>query len=1376
MSRRARGVLSAALGWWRRVLPGATAVLLIAGAVPVLAAGTASAAAVINVTTTFDETGGSGMCSLRDAISTANTNTDVPGSSCTGGGSGGPFTINVPAGTYNLTLGELQVGTSAGASITITGAGAGNTIIHQTQSTARVFELDPSVLGSVSVTLSDVTISGGFAQAFGGGAILGGGPSDSLDLSAVVISGNGCAGLNSGGGLSWAPSGDVTISQSTFSNNVCGEAGGAVLFEADGSLTITHSTFTGNSAGAAGSAGGALFLGSNGGTATFNIDHTTFTNNAATDGSGIGGAIYLGSGTLSVSTSRFANDAAPHGSAIGVRGGAATATDDWWGCPSGPNTGACDTADASGGTLADSPWITLTVTPSPPSVSPGGASTLTASVLHDSMGNALTTGAVSTLIGQTVTWSGATHGALSGQQTTLQPAGTATATLTQDGSCLSASAAAQIDNGPVTAVVTVPCPDLVATKSHDLAGDAVTGQPFVYTITVGNTGSADATFADGQTVLTDNLALGLSYGTVSVSSSSVTGAVSCAVSGDDLGCTASGTLDIAPGGSITVQFGASGPPGVYVNPRTPGVCRADPNGVIAEVTTTNNSCSDSITVDKADTTTTITSAIPDPSVVGQAVPVTYTVEPNAPGAGTPTGNVTVSDGPDSCTATVADGQCLLTFTAAGPQTVTAAYAGDAAFNASTSSPATPHTADKADTTTAITTTAPNPSVAGQNVTISFGVTVNPPGSGTPTGTVMVTDGVQSCSGSVAVGSCDIAFTDAGTHTLTATYVGDSNFNGSVGQATQQVLPAETTTTIVTTLPGPTVVGQPFAVVYTVTPTAPGAGTPTGMVTVSDGFDSCTASVADGQCTLAATHAGSIPLIATYAGDGNFDASTSSPFFQSVTQAETTTTITNEAPDPSTPTQPVTVTYDVEPVAPGAGTPTGNVVVTDGVDSCTGTVAAGSCALTLSTIGTGTIAATYQGDPSFLGSASPGVPHVVHVIDTTTSITSNTPNPSVVGQPVNVTFSVTPASPGPPLSGSVTLTDGATSCVAPVAAGHCALTFTTAGGRSLTATYSGDSTYATSTSAPAVQQVNQAATSTAILSALPNPSDPGAAVTVSYAVSVDAPGAGTPTGTVTVTDGVDSCAGTVADGSCSITLHTNGHRTLVATYSGDANFMASTSPGVEHLVDTPPVATVTHGVCSDVSQSAGSIVLTLFDAAGNPMTLTLVSNSNPGLLPDANVVLSGSGSIRTLSVSTNGMRSGHAVLTFSLSDGFISVPVVVTVFVGTNGDDTIWGTSGTDIMFGMGGNDTLHGRGGNDLLCGGNGDDHLYGGSGNDFLYGGNGNDVLNGGSGNDALFGQRGDDILTGGPGADFFSGGPGFDIATDFNPGQGDTTDGTIP
>jgi hypothetical protein len=73
------------------------------------------------------------------------------------------------------------------------------------------------------------------------------------------------------------------------------------------------------------------------------------------------------------------------------------------------------------------------------------------------------------------------------------------------------------------------------------------------------------------------------------------------------------------------------------------------------------------------------------------------------------------------------------------------------------------------------------------------------------------------------------------------------------------------------------------------------------------------------------------------------------------------------------------------------------------------------------------------------------------------------------------------------------------------------------------------------------------------------------VTINYSVTVNSPGAGTPTGTVTVSDGSQSCTGTVAAGTCSITFVTPGSKTLTATYAGDTNFNGSTSAGEPHQV-------------------------------------------------------------------------------------------------------------------------------------------------------------------------------------------------------------------
>src|SRR4029079_16935169 len=137
--------------------------------------------------------------------------------------------------------------------------------------------------------------------------------------------------------------------------------------------------------------------------------------------------------------------------------------------------------------------------------------------------------------------------------------------------------------------------------------------------------------------------------------------------------------------------------------------------------------------------TTITADTPDPSVTGQAYAVTANVTVNAPGTGTPTGTITVSDGTGgTCTITLPATSCNLTSTTAGAKTLTATYNGDANFNASPASGGVTHQVDKADTTTTITSDNPDPSVTGQSVVVNFTVVANAPGSGTPTGNVVVT--------------------------------------------------------------------------------------------------------------------------------------------------------------------------------------------------------------------------------------------------------------------------------------------------------------------------------------------------------------------------------------------------------------------------------------------------------------------------------------------------------------------------------------------------------------------------------------------------------------------------------------------------------------
>jgi sugar lactone lactonase YvrE len=96
---------------------------------------------------------------------------------------------------------------------------------------------------------------------------------------------------------------------------------------------------------------------------------------------------------------------------------------------------------------------------------------------------------------------------------------------------------------------------------------------------------------------------------------------------------------------------------------------------------------------------------------------------------------------------------------------------------------------------------------------------------------------------------------------------------------------------------------------------------------------------------------------------------------------------------------------------------------------------------------------------------------VNQTTSTSTITSNTPNPSVVGQPVTVGFSVT-GSGVPTGTVSVTASTGE-NCSGPLSGGvgSCSLTFTASGSPRLTATYPGDINFKASTSAKVTQTVS-----------------------------------------------------------------------------------------------------------------------------------------------------------------------------------------------------------------------------------------------------------------------------------------------------------------
>jgi Bacterial Ig-like domain (group 3)/NHL repeat len=185
------------------------------------------------------------------------------------------------------------------------------------------------------------------------------------------------------------------------------------------------------------------------------------------------------------------------------------------------------------------------------------------------------------------------------------------------------------------------------------------------------------------------------------------------------------------------------------------------------------------------TTTTLTSSALS-SIPGQSVTLTATVK----SSGIPTGTVTFHDGSSVLGAVaLSSGLATLsisTFTV-GTHNITASYGGDLNFDASISNQIAQVVA-LGITTTALSSSA-NPSLAGQSVTFTAKVTSK--SSGTPAGTVTFFDGATSLgspvtlsSGSATLETLSLTTT---THTITAVYSGNSDFEGSTSNAVTQAV-------------------------------------------------------------------------------------------------------------------------------------------------------------------------------------------------------------------------------------------------------------------------------------------------------------------------------------------------------------------------------------------------------------------------------------------------------------------------------------------------------------------------------------------------------------------------------------------------------------
>jgi CSLREA domain-containing protein len=294
--------------WWLR----------IAVAAALAALGVAAQASVIIVNTQADTSGTPGVCTLRDAITAANSNAAVAGCAA-----GSPYpavdTINIPFSRSCVVINGCTITLTSplpaiSEDVNIAGTGQATPTISGA-SLYRVFDVQ-----AVAVGLTRLIIVNGNAvlgmgrpvtEGHGGGirALL---PGTTLTLSGVTLSGNQAGG--NGGALYVAGGSTVSVDASTFTGNTA-FAGGAIEQGTQGPpgvLIITSSTISGNSS----AYGGGLDDGTRGETRLTNV---TISGNTATSSGG--GILFYGVSLRLNNVTVTGNLADSNGSLTGVGGG-----------------------------------------------------------------------------------------------------------------------------------------------------------------------------------------------------------------------------------------------------------------------------------------------------------------------------------------------------------------------------------------------------------------------------------------------------------------------------------------------------------------------------------------------------------------------------------------------------------------------------------------------------------------------------------------------------------------------------------------------------------------------------------------------------------------------------------------------------------------------------------------------------------------------------------------------------------------------------------------------------------------------------------------------------------------------------------------------
>lgn len=575
----------------------------------------------------------------------------------------------------------------------------------------------------------------------------------------------------------------------------------------------------------------------------------------------------------------------------------------------------------------------------------------------------------------------------------------------------------------------------------------------------------------------------------------------------------------------------------------------------------------------------------NPASVNQNVTLTATISPTAA-----TGSVTFSDGAKALgVANLVSGKATLVavFSTSGVHSLTASYAGSSNYKASSSTTLS-QTINQLTSTVTLASGA-NPTTVGQPTTLTASVSPS-----TATGTITFKDGTKSIATVGIVSgkaSTSASFSTKGSHSLTAVYSGDTTYKTSTSATLTETVNIGTTSTVLVSATNPSSVGQSSQLTATVTPSSA-----TGAVTFMDGTNSLgTSNLSGGQAVLNASFSssGAHNLTAKYAGNTNYATSTSATLVQNVANPLAAASVQISAnPGPTvTVGKGTTLTAQVSALVPSALIPTGSVTFYDnGTSLGTSPVGAtGSASISFNgTVGVHNMTASYSGDSNFSTATSTTLSLTVQRDVLTKFTIAATPSPSQYGQTINLTATLIPAS----ATGTITFTDGANQLgTATITAGTATLfTASLAVGthNNISATYSGDATFATANANAITHIVNKAISS---ISLVITPSTATVGTPVTLTATVTPAGA---LGTVTFADGATALGSATlgADGKAPLTIGSLalGSYSIVASYSGDSNFNASaTSPTNLVVSKAVPVVTLTSSSNPSVQQLVGFTV-------------------------------------------------------------------------------------------------------------------------------------------------------------------------------------------